>query len=179
MRFHDAVRETTVDAAIQCLAQWFRVDKARGVTNPHYKIQFNSPGGSVWDGLALFDEIQYFRSQGVKITTSTIGMAASMAGILLQAGDVRVMAPESWVLIHKVSFGTQGDYDSISDKVKHLGRVQNRILDIFAKRAKEAGENGTASDPISKTRLKNGWERKDWWLSSEDCLKLGIVDEVR
>jgi len=179
MRFHDAVRETTVDAAIQCLAQWFRVDKARGVENPHYKIQFNSPGGSVWDGLALFDEIQFFRSQGVKITTSTIGMAASMAGILLQAGDVRVMAKESWVLIHKVSFGTQGDYDTVSDRVKHLGRVQNRILDIFATRAAEAGKNGTASDPISKQRLKNGWERKDWWLSSDDCLKLGIVDEVR
>lgn len=179
MRFHDAVRETTVDAAIQCIAQWFRVDKARGVENPHYKIQFNSPGGSVWDGLALFDEIQFFRSQGVRFTTSTIGMAASMAGILLQAGDTRVMSKESWVLIHKVSFGTQGDFDSISDRVKHLGRVQDRILDIFAARAKQAGQNGTASDPISKTRLKNGWERKDWWLSSDDCLKLGIVDEVR
>ena len=179
MRFHDAVSSTTVDAAINCLAQWFRVDKANKVKNPHYKIQFNSPGGSVWDGLALFDEIQHFRRNGVKFTTSTIGMAASMAGILLQAGDVRRMAPESWVLIHKVSFNTGGAYDSVADRVKHLGRVQDRILDIFAERAKQAGENGTASKPITKAQLKKAWDRTDYWLSSDDCLKLGIVDEVR
>lgn len=178
-RFHKAVTDATAAACMATVAQWARVDKVNGVKAPHYKIQFNSPGGSVWDGLALFDELQHFRSQGIKITTSTIGMAASMAGILLQAGDVRRMAPESWILIHKTSFGAIGDFDDVADRVKLLDRIQDRILDIFAARAKEAGEKGTAEKPISRTQLVKNWNRKDWWVSSDEALKFGLVDEVR
>jgi ATP-dependent Clp endopeptidase proteolytic subunit ClpP len=178
-RFHKTVNADTARSCISMLAQWFRVDKANGVEAPHYKIQFNSPGGNVTEGLALFDEIQHFRRQGVRVTTSTIGMAASMAGILLQAGDERVMAPESWMLIHKTSFGAMGDFVSVADQVKWLERVQDRIVDIFVRRAAEAGERETADKPITKRQLEARWNRKDWWISSDEALELGLVDAVR
>jgi ATP-dependent Clp endopeptidase proteolytic subunit ClpP len=178
-RFFKSVGEASSQSCIAQFAQWWRVDKANGIENPHYKLQFNSPGGSVFDGLALFDELQHFRRQGVKITTSTIGMAASMAGILLQAGDVRVMSPESWMLIHKTSFGAIGNFDEVQDRVKMLDRVQDRILGIFTARAKEAEANGTCDKAITRSQIERRWDRKDWWLSSDEALKFGLVDEVR
>lgn len=176
-RFDTQVDPKSVEYCIDTVAEWCRL--AKPDEDVHVKIQFNSPGGSVWDGLALFDEIQHWRRQGVRFTTSTIGMAASMAGILLQAGDKRVMAPESWLLIHKTSFGVLGDFDEVQDRVKLLDRIQGRILDIFAARAKEAGENGTASEPITRELLDEKWERRDWWIPSDEALKFGLVDEVR
>jgi ATP-dependent Clp protease protease subunit len=178
-RFDDTVTAGTSSDCVDMIAQWARMAKANGEDDCHIKIQFNSPGGSVIDGLALFDEIQHWRRRGIRFTTSTIGMAASMAGILLQAGDKRIMSSEAWVLIHKTSLIAAGDFDSVEDRVKWLDRIQNRILDIFAARAKEAGENGTAEKPITRAQLARGWERKDWWLSSDEALKYGIVDEVR
>lgn len=177
-RFDTQVDAKSVEYCIDSVAEWCRLAKQDGET-AHVKIQFNSPGGSVWDGLALFDEIQHWRRQGVRFTTSTIGMAASMAGILLQAGDRRIMAPESWLLIHKTSFGVMGDFDEVQDRVKLLDRIQERILDIFAKRAKEAGEAGTASNPITRDQLSEKWERRDWWIPSDEALVFGLVDEVR
>lgn len=174
-RFDAQVTPASSRDCIDQIAEWSRLDGGDG----HIKIQFNSPGGSVFDGLALFDEIQHWRRQGVRFTTSTIGMAASMAGILLQAGDVRVMAPESWMLIHKTSFGAMGSYDEVQDRVKMLDRVQKRIVDIFVTRAKEAGVNGTAAKPITPRQLEARWDRKDWWISSDEALELGLVDEVR
>jgi ATP-dependent Clp endopeptidase proteolytic subunit ClpP len=174
-RFNEVVASKTARECISQLAEWYRIDKADGNRTPHYKVQFNSPGGSVTEGLALFDEIQFFRRQGVKVTTSTVGMAASMAGILLQAGDVRAMAPESWLMIHQASFGAMGQTFEVEDRVAWIKKQQERILDIFAKRAAESD----AEKPITRAQLKRGWDRKDWWISSDEALKLGLIDVVR
>ena len=174
-RYFKPVTESSAQHCMASLAQWYRLDKAAGVDEPHYKIQFNSPGGSVTDGMALFDEIQHFRRQGVKITTSTIGMAASMAGILLQAGDVRVMAPESWLMIHRVSFGAVGQTFEIEDRVAWIKKVEDRVLDIFAARAAASD----AKKPITRAGIKRNWDRKDWWISSDEALEHGLVDAVR
>jgi ATP-dependent protease ClpP protease subunit len=72
-----------------------------------------------------------------------------------------------------------GKLEEIKDEVKFMEKMSNRVLDIFAKRCAEAGKNGTATKPLTKEQLKRGWERKDWWLSSDECLKFGLVDEVR
>lgn len=178
-RFDEPVSAASAGACIDQIAEWARVARAEGDMDPHIKIQFNSPGGSVFEGLALFDEIQHWRRNGVRFTTSTIGMAASMAGILLQAGDKRVMAPESWMLIHKTSFGAIGNFDEVQDRVKMLDRVQARIVDIFVTRANEAKANGTCEKPITKGQLERRWDRKDWWISSDEALKFGLVDAVR
>jgi len=164
--FTGAVESGSVNKCIEQLTKWRRtIESPEG--NP-IEVQFNSPGGTIVPGMALFDCIQAMRSAGFNVTTSSIGYAASMAGILLQAGDHRVMGAESWLMIHEASFGTSGKIGEVEDIVEWVKMVQERILDIFAERSN-----------LSKAKLKNRWRRKDWWLSSDDALRFGLIDEIR
>lgn len=172
-RFTSSVGESSVKDCINRLVYWDRLEPGCDV-----QIIFTSPGGSVIDGLVLFDHIQDFKQRGHKVTTSTFGWAASMAGILLQVGDHRVMRKEAWLLIHEVSFGTSGKIGEIEDTVNWVKRIQERVLDIFEGRCKDAAKAGTASAPLTKAQLKKHWMRTDWWISSEEALKHGLVDEV-
>lgn len=168
-RFNVPVGEKSVNECIATLTSWSRLDGAVPI-----EVIFNSPGGSVVDGMALYDFLQDLRAAGHHITTTASGIAASMAGILLQAGDTRRMGKEAWVLIHQASFGTSGSFGSVEDTMEWVRKVQERILDIFAARAKSSG----AEKPYSRAQFKKNWERKDWWLSSDECLTHGVVDEV-
>lgn len=139
-------------------------------TSPGQPIEiiFHSPGGSVIDGMALFDHIQLLRSEGHVITTTAIGMAASMAGILLQAGDIRVMNREAYLLIHEVSFGAGGKIGEVEDEVAFVKKIQDRVVSIFANRSK-----------LTKAQVRTKWRRKDWWLDSDEALALGLIDKIR
>lgn len=172
--FTDAVDSASVQKLMNELEIWSRIDPACDI-----EIVFSSPGGSVIDGMALFDFIQGIRAKGHKVTTGAIGYAASMAGILLQAGDVRWIGKEAYILVHEVSFGAGGKMGEVEDEVKFVKKIQNRVLDIFAKRCAEAGKNKTATKPLTKTQIQQRWERKDWWIESSEALVWGFVDEVR
>ena len=161
--FNDAVGSSSVGACISQLNIWSRTEPGCDI-----EIIFNSPGGSVIDGMALYDYFQTLRRAGHKLTTVTYGMAASMAGILLQAGDVRVIGAESYVLIHEISTMAIGKIGDLEDVVEFCKKIQKRVIDIFATRSNK---------PASY--FEKHWRRKDWWLSSDECVKIGIVDEVR
>ncbi len=161
--FNDPVASSSVGACISQFNIWTRTDPKCDI-----EIMFNSPGGSVIDGMALYDYLQTLRRKGHKLTTSAFGMAASMAGILLQAGDIRVIGAESYVLIHEISTGAIGKIGEIEDVVEFTKKIQKRVLSIFALRSKK---------PVSY--FEKHWRRKDWWLDSSECLELGIVDEIR
>lgn len=161
--FADKVSEGSVKACILRLAEWHRRYPKCDI-----EIIFNSPGGDVISGMALFDYILMLRRAGHKVTTIALGYAASMAGILLQAGDVRVMGSEAWLLIHEGSFGAGGSAGQVEDTVEWVKKIQKRILKIFAARSK-----------LSATQLNARWNRKDWWLDAEESLKLGLCDEIR
>ncbi len=158
-----AIDQNSVSMCMDQLTIWDRLDP-----NCPIEIVFNSPGGSVMAGMALFDHILEIRKAGHRITTVSKGYAASMAGILLQAGDTRVIGKESYVLIHQISSGAVGKIGEIEDVVKFLKLVSKRVLGIFAARSNK---------PASY--FEKHWERTDWWLDSEECMKIGFVDEVR
>lgn len=161
--FNDVIGSSSVGACISQLNIWSRTEPGCGI-----EVIFNSPGGAVIEGMALYDYLQSLRRAGHKLTTVTFGMAASMAGILLQAGDVRVIGAESYVLIHEISTGAIGKIGEIEDVVEFTKKIQKRVLNIFALRSKK---------PVAY--FEKHWRRKDWWLDSSECMKLGIVDEVR
>lgn len=161
--FNDIVSSSSVGACISQLNIWSRTEP-----NCDIEIIFNSPGGAVIDGMALYDYLQTLRRKGHKLTTVSFGMAASMAGILLQAGDVRVIGAESYVLIHEISTMAIGKIGDLEDVVEFCKKIQRRVIDIFATRANK---------PASY--FEKHWRRKDWWLDSSECLKIGLVDEVR
>ena len=175
--FTHAVSEDTVSSCMKQLDIWRRESgqDAKDTKQP-IEIIFSSPGGSIVDGFVLFDYLQMLRRDGHKIMTGTFGMAASMAGILLQAGDVRWMGKEAWVLIHQAAFGAMGKTFEIEDTVLWIKRIQSRILDIFATRA--AAKSGKSLKSV-RALIKKNWLRKDWWIASDECLRYGFVDEIR
>jgi len=161
--FDDSVGSSSVEKCMKQLTVWDRLDPSCPI-----EIIFKSPGGSVMDGMALFDFIQMLRRRGHKVTTGSLGYAASMAGILLEAGDVRWIGKESYVLIHEISTGAIGKIGEIEDVVEFCKKIQHRVISIFAARSNK-----------SAAYFEKHWRRKDWWLSSDECLAIGIVDEVR
>lgn len=172
--FMDEVSEKSVVSCMNALTIWDRVDPGCEI-----EIIFSSPGGSVVDGMVLFDFIKQLRRKGHKVTTGALGYAASMAGILLQAGEHRWVGKESYILIHQISFGTHGRFGEVEDEVKWVKKMQERVLDIFAERCQYAGEQGTAAKPFTREQLATNWDRKDWWLDSDEALEGGVVDEIR
>lgn len=162
-RFEGEVSSGSVRRCMCALTEWSRL-------NPKCDIEiiFSSPGGSIIDGFELFDFIQDLRNKGHHMTTGTLGYAASMAGILLQAGDTRWCGGEAWVMIHRAAFGAWGKTYEIEDEVKFVKRLEERILDIFTARSK-----------LTRNKIKRNWDRKDWWISSNEAKDLGLIDEVR
>jgi ATP-dependent Clp protease protease subunit len=162
-RYDGEISHGSVKSCMKKLTEWSRLDPECDM-----EIVFSSPGGSIIDGFELFDFIQELRSKGHKITTGSLGMAASMAGILLMAGDIRWIGHQSWMMIHRAAFGAYGKTFEIEDEVKFVQRIEERILDVFTSRSK-----------LTKQKIKRNWERKDWWISADECLELELIDEIR
>ena len=160
--FFGKVSGASASDCLEELAYWSRRDPGCKIT-----IVFNSPGGSVIDGLALYDELLSLREKGHHITTVARGMAASMGAVLLQAGDERVIGKNAHMLIHQISYGAIGSFGEIEDEVAFAKQLQDRLLDILAERS-----------TLSRLKIKNRWERKNWWLGSEDVLKHGFADRI-
>lgn len=164
-RFSGDVSESSVQRCMKKLTEWHRLDPGCNI-----EIIFSSPGGSIWDGVELFDFLRGLSEEGHRVVTGGIGMAASMAGILLQAGDHRWMGNECWVLIHRAAFIAWGQTQDVEDRVELIKRIEKRIIDIFVTRS---------GGKLTANKIKRNWERKDWWLNSAECLEYGLVDEVR
>ena len=162
-RFDGEVSKSSVQRCIKRLTEWSRLDPKCDM-----EIVLSSPGGEIISGFELFDFMQGLREKGHKLTTGSLGYAASMAGILLQAGDVRWIGHQSWMMIHRAAFGAYGKTFEIEDEVRFVRRIEERILDIFHLRSN-----------LTKNKIKRNWDRKDWWISADECVDWGLVDEVR
>lgn len=171
-RFTGPVDSGSVERAVSKLTEWHRLDLANGTHTERatFEIVFFSPGGGVIPGFALFDHLRWLSSQGHRIITGCTGMAASMGGILVQAGDHRWMSAESWYMIHRAAFGASGKTFEIEDEVEWVKRVEKRIVNIFSTRS---------DGRLTASKIKRNWDRKDWWIESDEALTLGLVDEVR
>jgi len=162
-RFNGEVGRGSVERCMHKLTEWHRLDPKCDI-----EIIFSSPGGSIIDGFELFDFIQHLRNDGHHVTTGSLGYAASMAGILLQAGDTRWIGHQAWLMIHRAAFGAWGKTYEIEDEVKFVKRLEERILDIFTSRSN-----------LTRNKIKRNWDRKDWWISADESVDLKLVDEIR
>lgn len=161
--FDGEVTRGSVSTCIDRLTHWDRMEPDSAWT-----IMFNSPGGQVIAGMALFDFLRAMSAKGHHITTVVRGYAASMAGILLQAGDERIIGPESYLMIHEISAGTGGKIGEIQDAVKFYETICDRVVDIFVKR----------SGKCSRAVFIKNWKRQDWWLTSEQTVRFGFADKI-
>lgn len=170
--FDSEVSELSVKRCIRQLSDWERATPEG--EKLEIELQINSPGGSIFDGFALVDYITGMQARGHVINTSAIGMAASMGGVILQAGNTRRMGRSSMLLVHEASFGAQGSIGKVEDQTELVHLMQDRILDLFAERAKSTGREKF----LSRAQIKTKWNRKDWWIAADKAFEYGFVDEI-
>jgi len=168
-RFGEDIDERSVQKAMYYLSTWSRLDEAAGQKPSPIEIVFTSPGGSVFDGVAFFDFIGALRRKGHKVTTTALGYAASMAGVLLQAGDIRQIGKESYLHIHEVATGISGKLSDIQDEAKLLEKMTDRTVAIFLSRA---------GGKITEAQLRRMFTRKEAWFTSDEALQYGLVDRI-
>ena len=129
------------------------------------KLYINSPGGSVYDGLAIIDTMNYIEPD---VQTIGIGLQASMGAMLLSCGakGKRYLLPNSRVMIHQPSSGTEGKITDQEIALKEGIEMKKRLLEIFAE------QTGKSMKQVEKDM------DRDNWMSAQEAKEYGIVDEV-
>ncbi|HEX6586354.1 MAG TPA: ATP-dependent Clp endopeptidase proteolytic subunit ClpP [Solirubrobacterales bacterium] len=128
-------------------------------------IYVNSPGGSVYAGLAIYDAIQFIKPD---VQTICVGVAMSMGALLLAGGakDKRMALPNSKILIHQVSGGFSGQATDIEIHAKEIIDVRRRLDEIIAK------HTGQALEKVAKDT------ERDYFMSAEEAKEYNLVDRV-
>ena len=128
-------------------------------------IYINSPGGSVSAGLAIYDTIQFVKCD---VSTIVVGMAASMAAVLLAAGakGKRIALPNARVMIHQPLGGAQGQASDIEIQAREIVKTKELLNNILVTHTGQ-----------SMKRIKADSDR-DFWMSAPEALAYGIVDKV-
>ena len=135
--------------------------------DPDKDIQFyiNSPGGSVTAGMAIYDTMQYVKCD---VSTICIGLAASMGAFLLSAGakGKRLALPNSEIMIHQPSAGTQGQITDMALHLKRLEVVKKRMNRILAENTGKSIEQVTADC------------ERDNFMTAQEAVEYGLIDRV-
>jgi ATP-dependent Clp protease protease subunit len=128
-------------------------------------LYINSPGGSVYDGLAIYDTMQHLKCP---VATVGIGMQASMGAFLLSSGTKgkRSLLPHSTVMIHQPSSGARGKVSDMEIDLKEGLRLKKLLNEIMAK------NTGQKVDTIEKD------SDRDNWMTADEAKKYGIVDSI-
>jgi len=128
-------------------------------------IYINSPGGSVYAGYGIYDTMQFI---GSDVSTICTGIAASMAAVLLVAGqkDKRFALKHSRVMIHQPLGGAQGQASDIEITAREIGKVKKELYTIIS------NHSGKPFDEVAKD------SDRDFWMTSEEAKEYGMIDEI-
>lgn len=153
----------STEACLQNLSRWKRQSQ-----DP-ITIRISSPGGSVIDGLVLYDFIEGMKAVGIKVRVVVLGVAASMAGVLLQSAStgMRIVGPNARFLVHEVSGGSIGKLSDMEDETRLYKSLNEQLYDLLAKRSK-----------MTRKEIEVKAKRKDWWMAAKEVVDNGFADEV-
>ena len=128
-------------------------------------IYINSPGGSVYAGLGIYDTMQYISSD---VATLCTGMAASMAAVLLVSGQKgkRFALPHSRVMIHQPMGGAQGQASDIEITAREIKKLKHELYTIIA------DHSGQPFDRVERD------SDRDYWMTAQEALEYGMIDHV-
>ena len=135
--------------------------------DPDKDIQFyiNSPGGSVTDGMAIYDTMQFIKCD---VSTICVGMAASMGAFLLSSGTKgkRLALPNAEIMIHQPSAGTQGQITDMAIHLKRLEVIKKRMNHILSE------NTGKPLDVVTADC------ERDNFMSAQEAMEYGLIDKV-
>lgn len=156
----EQVNEHTANLVVAQLLHLAYTDPKKDI-----KLYINSPGGSVYDGMAIYDTMQYIKPD---VMTIGIGLQASMGAFLLSSGakGKRFILPHSKVMIHQPSSGTRGKVTDMEIDLKEGIAVKEMLAEILAKNTGQ-----------KLAKIKDDMER-DYWMNPEEAKKYGLVDEI-
>ena len=128
-------------------------------------LYINSPGGVITSGMAIYDTMNFIKSD---VSTICIGLAASMAAFILSSGKKgkRYALPNAEVMIHQPLGGAQGQATEIKIAAEHILKLKDKLNTILAK---------NTNKPLEK--IQNDTER-DYFLTSDDALEYGLIDKI-
>ena len=129
------------------------------------QMYINSPGGSITDGMAIYDTMQYIKCD---VSTICVGMAASMGAFLLSSGTKgkRLALPNAEIMIHQPSGGTQGQATDMQIQVERMLKIKQRLNKILS-------EN--TGKPVEQVKTDS---ERDHWMIAEEAREYGLVDKV-
>lgn len=157
---HDQVNSATASVVVAQLLYLEGQDPDKDIY-----LYINSPGGSVSDGMAIYDTMQYIKCD---VSTICVGLAASMGAFLLSSGTKgkRIALPNAEIMIHQPSAGTQGKVTDMESDVEHFLRIKQRLNKILAENTGKTPE-----------QVKLDSER-DHWMTADEAQAYGLVDKV-
>ena len=135
------------------------------ISNEDISLYINSPGGSVSAGMAIYDTMNFIKSD---VATICVGMAASMGAFLLSSGQKgkRSALPSSEIMIHQPLGGAEGQATEIKIVAEHITKLKKKLNTILAKNTKK-----------SLKTIENDTER-DHYLDAEEALEYGLIDKI-
>lgn len=145
-----------------CTAEQMIAD-LRGITSPNIRVRVNSPGGSVFEGIAIANAL---RSHPANVTVQVDGIAASIASVIAMAGDRIEMAPNTMMMIHDASGLCYGNASDMEELAELLDLISDNIADAYAARA-----GGTRDE--WRARMK-----AETWYLPDDAVENGLADEA-
>lgn len=130
------------------------------------EVQINSLGGDVMAGLGMYNMLRNWAGAGKQITTRVTGVAASVASIIMLAGDQREMPSNAFAMVHSVKSGAWGTADEIRNQADVVDKIQASLRGIYM--ARMGVDETTATEIMAK----------DTWLNADECLAMGFVTAV-
>lgn len=154
------INENVANVIIAQLLFLSSVDQEKDIS-----LYINSQGGVIHDGLGIYDTIQFIAP---KVSTMCIGLAASMAAVLLASGEKgsRFALPHSKIMIHQPLGGVKGQATEMEITLRHVLALKKDLYEILAK------HTGKSYDAIEKDA------ERDYWLSAEEAKAYGLIDDV-
>lgn len=164
--FTGEVNADTAQIAIAELLYLASVDDSKDIT-----MYINSPGGSVVDGLAIYDTMKYIKPD---VSTVVVGMAASMGSILLSGGakGKRYALPNAEIMIHQPSGGSKGMASDMEIAWKQMDRCKKKLTKYLVT---NSGRNPDNPDDYKKVLQDID---RDYWMTAKEALDYGLIDKI-